>query len=144
MSGAQYLPPGELGNMINGQADTFVKRFAFGGGLDSGNALREETKDLRSVTLSPRGAFPNTHWDENTAVTFYLAGLKLWMFIDANEAKQYKGIHDTSSLSARAANINATDSFSLAAFCQMDKAWWALAAAGQLVGRARTDLWRHL
>lgn len=62
-SATQFLPADQLVNIINGQADAFVNRFAFGAGLDTENALRKTKSraDLRAgCRHEARGPTPIT------------------------------------------------------------------------------------
>lgn len=129
-SAMSMLGPDELRNVITGDAGTFASRL-FISGVDDKNLLRVARKELRGVTLSPRGALSVSHSDDYHGVVFYACGVKLWFFIDKPKAAGKEGIPDFYDL--KLPDTVNKSAFSLSEFASMHRSWWTMTGANQLL-----------
>jgi len=130
-SATTMLSPDKLENIITGSLGNFASRI-FLHEVDDTNAFKDSAKELRGLTLSPRGALSLTHSDDFNGIVFYASGMKLWFFMDKLEAaKAGDGIPDFYN-GKLPATVNKA-AFSLSQFASMQRSWWTVAGAKELL-----------
>ena len=127
-SSKRLLLKHELTNIVQGRADYFVDKFKFDC-IDEMNAL-DSDRQVRTITLSPRGALTGTHHDPEDGLAYYFTGCKLWFFMDRVEAARFPGLPN---LAEHKYELEESKTFSLSDFLKMTRSWWVLTVPGDIV-----------